>query len=250
VPRALFRLLCQISDSESLPRSLALIVLLIGREVWAKFQSRRRLFVRATRLLLAGRCLPVFQQVYSLACAAEQDAFLASVREIVAEGPAPEEGRALCGLISAMAFDNPSVFGARGSLELARIAAGCPALAEFAERELTGHVAAFPNVASDGDALAIATVDRWLHAFRKRRPTLEVKICSGAIDCVSIGPGKWAIPVSPQEGIAKVVCLARGGILRPRERVIEFDVEEWNEVCKIIWAGPEAADVSIRKAQT
>jgi hypothetical protein len=244
----LFRFICQISESESLPRSLALVILLVGRDVWGKFQSKHKFFAKVARLLFAGRCLPLVQPLYSCVCVSDQETFFASVREILSESPTSEEGRALCSLISALALSHRSVFGARGSLELAKIAAGYAGFAEFAEQELARHAAAFRNVASDGESLAIGTADGWLYTFRKRKQMLETKICDGAIDCVSIGPGNWALALSLQQSVAKVVPFAKVGIIRPKERVIKIDVSEWNAECEIVWRGPDAGDVSIRCA--
>jgi hypothetical protein len=217
--------------------------------VWGKFQSKRKLFARITRFFLLDKWIPVVRQVYLVACAMEQDAFLGSIREILADNPTTEEGRALCALVSAVAFNNPFAFGARGSLELAKIAATSSAFAEFAEQELERHVHAFGTVESKGDVLAIGTTDGWLYTFKKRKPMLELKICDGSIDWVSIGPEMWTLVVSLQDAVGKVVPLTKAGILRPRNRVIAIDVEEWNAGCEIVW-GSEPGEVSIKRVLT
>jgi hypothetical protein len=244
---SLFRFLCQTSESEALPRSLALIILIVGRDVWSKFQKKRKLFTRATRILLSGKCLPVFRQIFSLVCAAEQEAFVASIKEVLSDGPSLEEARALCALITDVAFDNRSVFGARGSLELARISVQYGAFAEVAEQELRRHISAFRNVALEGETLAIGTADGWLYTFRKRKKESYVRVCNGAIDCVSIGPGNWTLAVSVQEAVAKVVPVAKGRTFGLRERVLALDVDDWNAGCEIVWNGPDAGDVIIRR---
>jgi hypothetical protein len=184
--------------------------------------------------------------MYSLVYATEQDAFLTSIRDIFSDNLTLDECQAICRLITSVAFNNRSVFGPRGALELAKIAAQHSGFAEIAEQELVRHIEMFQNVVKDGDSLVIGTIDGWIYAFKKRKMQLEVKVCEGAIDCVSIGPGNWVLAISLQGAIGKVIPLAKVGLFRPKERIIQINVDEWNDGCEIVWQGPEADDVIVR----
>jgi hypothetical protein len=232
----LLHFLWHVCESDALPRSLALVVLLIGRDVWSKVA--KRLSTPITRFVMLENCLPMVRHLYTLVCGSDQVMFVTAIRDLLSENLTADELRALCQLITAVALDTRSVFGPRGSLELARIAARGAAFADAAEPELAKHVAAFPSVANDGESLVIGTPDGWVYAFQRRKLQFEGKVCQSAIDCVSIGPGNWAFVLSTQDAVGRLVPITKAG-RKPREVAGGLDVSRWRRGCEIVWEGPE-----------
>jgi hypothetical protein len=180
--------LLSLARSSRTAASLAMVLLIIGRDHWIRADST--VAVHIMHLWLTHDAFDDAKPLLLDFAARAPAVFLDAVRD-VAHLIGVDTARRLCELVDAVAFAGGGRgLGARASLAIAEIAVECPGLAGVANETIEKHAKCLRSVAREGTMTVVGLESGIVHVFRRNRRVGEVRLVDGPIEIVSVAPGE------------------------------------------------------------
>jgi hypothetical protein len=228
----LFQFLCERAEIDHPSASLAVIILIIGIDVWGS-----QVIARIMKLLITKSFLPLVTQLFNAFASTEFGLVVEGAKFLIMESRDKEIVRRVFEIITVVSVQHESLIGARGTRAIAMIAAQVPGIGEIAESCLAVHAEMFRNVAKFDKILLIGDEEGTISVFRRGKLVLQKQLFVCPITMISIDPnGKVAVAMAAQSRELKKFDIPTNGHFC--EPVVLPNVMDcWDNGITIGWEG-------------